>query len=791
MQKMMIRTELKNKALIALLCFIFYGGFSIDPFQGYAAEAKPESKSDVSASTVAALSGPSYERAVSSLRSGAFAEAIANFDAILSQYNDTADSEKRFEILIMLSDALQSTGQYKKALKNLDKALVLAKEKSDQRRTAIVLGAIGNVHVGMGNDETALKFLNEALAVAENSNTAGVAASILNNLGNLHMAGNRCLEAMDAYRKSWSLAEKSQDMHLAALASLNGVQAAMKCDRTGDALPQIEWATRQYRQLKDSHDKAYGLINSALAYSALCAYFPDRKRALLGHTYTNLKEGLAVSLRVNDRRTASYAYGYLGKLYEDERQYPEALDLTRKAVFSAQQTNATEAAYKWQWQCGRILAHMGKIDEAIVSYRNALHDIHEIREEMSSCYANPDASYRKNVSGVCFDLVRLLINRSSQLRPGETADKYLAEARETLEVVKVYELREYFKDDCIDAARVTEKSLDAVSDKAVVVYPIILDDRVEMLVSISGHLKRYTLSIGVNELTKEIREFRKMLVKRTTWEFLPHAQRLYDWIIRPMEKDIDAAKPDTIVFVPDGALRTIPMGALHDGKQFLITRYPIAVTPSLNLADPRPFKRENAKLLSLGLTKAVQGFPGLPYVSDELKTLQEIYGGTLLMDENFRLSNVESELKKNPFSMVHIASHGQFGGNVENTFLLAYDEKFNMDRLGEYVGLFRFREEPLELLTLSACETAAGDDRAALGLAGVAVRTGARSALASLWHVNDPASYELITEFYRQLRNPLISRAAALQAAQMKLIADQRYDHPGYWAPFLLINNWL
>ena len=282
-----------------------------------------------------------------------------------------------------------------------------------------------------------------------------------------------------------------------------------------------------------------------------------------------------------------------------------------------------------------------------------------------------------------------------------------------------------------------------------------------------------------------------MLVKRTTWEFLPHAQRLYDWIIRPMEKDIDAAKPDTIVFVPDGALRTIPMGALHDGKQFLITRYPIAVTPSLNLADPRPFKRENAKLLSLGLTKAVQGFPGLPYVSDELKTLQEIYGGTLLMDENFRLSNVESELKKNPFSMVHIASHGQFGGNVENTFLLAYDEKFNMDRLGEYVGLFRFREEPLELLTLSACETAAGDDRAALGLAGVAVRTGARSALASLWHVNDPASYELITEFYRQLRNPLISRAAALQAAQMKLIADQRYDHPGYWAPFLLINNWL
>ena len=152
---------------------------------------------------------------------------------------------------------------------------------------------------------------------------------------------------------------------------------------------------------------------------------------------------------------------------------------------------------------------------------------------------------------------------------------------------------------------------------------------------------------------------------------------------------------------------------------------------------------------------------------------------------------MELELKKEPFSLVHIASHGQFGGDVSETFLLAYDEHFSMDRFGEYVGLFRFRDEPLDLLVLSACETAAGDDRAALGLAGVAVRAGARSALATLWHVNDPGSYELIVEFYRQLRSPDISRAAALQAAQLKLAGDMRYEHPFYWAPFLLINNWL
>jgi len=191
------------------------------------------------------------------------------------------------------------------------------------------------------------------------------------------------------------------------------------------------------------------------------------------------------------------------------------------------------------------------------------------------------------------------------------------------------------------------------------------------------------------------------------------------------------------------------------------------------------------------LTQAVQGFPGLPYVADELLAVRGIYGGQLLLDKNFLLGSLEQELKKEPYSMIHVATHGQFGGSGGATFILAFKEKFSMDRLGEFIGLLRFRDEPLDLLTLSACETATGDDRAALGLAGVAVRAGARSALATLWHINDPASYELIAEFYRQLRNPTISRAGALQAAQLKLLGDIRYDHPGYWAPFLMINNWL
>ena len=256
-----------------------------------------------------------------------------------------------------------------------------------------------------------------------------------------------------------------------------------------------------------------------------------------------------------------------------------------------------------------------------------------------------------------------------------------------------------------------------------------------------------------------------------------------------MEKELAGA--DTIVFVPDGALRTVPLAALHDGKQFLIEKYATAITPGLDLTDPRPLKREKARVLIAGLTDSVQGFPPLPFVSSEIKEIQGLYGNDLLLNRGFRSITLEKELRDKEFSIVHIASHGNFGSDVNSTFLLTYDDKLTMDKLSRYIGLFRFRSEPLELLTLSACETAAGDERAALGLAGVTIRAGARSAVATLWHINDQASSSLVGEFYRQLSNPSLSRATALRNAQLKLMSDRSYEHPAFWSPFLLINNWL
>jgi CHAT domain-containing protein len=254
---------------------------------------------------------------------------------------------------------------------------------------------------------------------------------------------------------------------------------------------------------------------------------------------------------------------------------------------------------------------------------------------------------------------------------------------------------------------------------------------------------------------------------------------------------LQAVHIDTLVFVPDGPLRTIPMAALHDGEQFLIQKYALATSPGLTLTEPRPLPRETPRVLAAGLTKAVQGFPALPHVAQELAAIEALYANQSLRDEAYSKNRLQVQLRDAPFTIVHLASHGEFNSAAEDTFILTYDGKLTLNQLDRMIGLLRLREEPIELLTLSACQTAVGDDRAALGLAGIAVKAGVRSAVATLWYINDNASADLISAFYQNLQNPSLSRAAALRQAQLSLLQTQRYRHPAYWSPFLLINNWL
>jgi CHAT domain-containing protein len=303
-------------------------------------------------------------------------------------------------------------------------------------------------------------------------------------------------------------------------------------------------------------------------------------------------------------------------------------------------------------------------------------------------------------------------------------------------------------------------------------------------------MTNYRVAMGKQELEKEIDQLRYFLELRATEEYLPQAQKIYNLLIRPMEADLAAAKPTTVVFINDGVLRKVPMAALHDGKEFFIQKYPIATTPSLSLTNSKALNRSNLEALSLGLTVERSPFAALTNVQAEVTAVNKILGGTELVDQEFTLSNLQLQLQKKSYPIVHMATHGKFGVDAESTFLVGFDQRISIEQID---NLLRSRKgrEPVELLTLSACQTAAGDNRSALGIAGVAVRAGVESALATLWYINDEATVPLIEEFYSQLRQPNITKAQALRIAQMKMIADVSYNHPAVWSPFILIGNWL
>ncbi len=770
--------------VIVILFYLFSGCSSTN-------SAPHAISADTSISSEMHSAGDFMAHGSKSFQRGNFEQTIAGWKRAAELYDQEDNSVEQCNALVRLSQVYHALGQFEQASKNLEMALNLAESSDDQTHIALITAHLGNIHISLGEEDVAYQKLNEALSMARELESPALSSAILNDLGNLFTSQKKYSEAISSYNESIILCKKAGNNALMSIALTNAATASLRNGAYPEANGLLDRALDQIRSLDDSHEKAFGLINIALAYNELLPYITCPGESLLILASETLNEAAVVAETIGDPRTLSYAYGYQGKLYEDEHRYQDALQLTRRAAFEAQKVNAPESLYRWQYQTGRLLRVMGETDDAISSYRHALITLQSIRHEMTRCYGGPRSSFRKTAGSVCFDLVDLLLLRASKIDEHDKRESYLIEARDAVELLKVYELQDYFQDDCVDAARSPSTRLDRVSETAAVIYAIFLRDRAELLVNLPDGLKRFSVQVGVDTITEEIRNFRKKLEKRTTHEYLPHAQKLYDWLLRPLEGDLESKNIDTLVFVPDGQLRTIPMAALHDGNQFLINKYALAITPGIYLADPRPIKRENIRVLTVGLTEPVQGFPPLPYISSELQTIQDLYEGKLFLNNDFLISNIEDALKEEKFDILHIASHGQFENDIEKTFILAFDDKLTMDRLDKYVGLLQFRDYPLELLTLSACDTAIGDDRAALGLAGVAIKAGARSAIATLWHINDLASSTLIGEFYKQLRNPSVSRALALQRAQLNMLNDRRFKHPGYWSPFLLINNWL
>ena len=722
------------------------------------------------------------------MRIGEFEQAVREFGAAAEAAGANNDPAVESDALSRRADAHLSLGQTEDATRDLRAALALAEKGSDALRTAAVLGGLGRAQLLAGQTEDALRSLQESGERARALGSAGLQGAALINLGLALAASGRLEESVRASAEAADLAIKAGNASLAAKALANAAGTSAERGDLAQAADFLARAGQQARAAPESHDQAFALTAIGQLYRRVDKALPSA--ASQQHAYNAYADAAQVAGRLGDRRAASYALGYLGQLYEDQKRFEDALSLTRQALFLAQQVGAPEMLFLWHWQTGRLQKAQGDMGGAIAAYRQAVHNLQAIRQDSHAVLPGGTMSFREAYGPVYFELADLLLKHASASQ-GEAAGRSRAEARSTIELLKAAELRDYFQDNCVTSLQARTSGIDSLGDRTAAVYPVILSDRLELLVSLRGEIRQFTVPVSGAALTDEIRALRKTLVKRTTREYLPHARRLYDWLVGPMESALKAAAVDTLVFVPDGALRTIPMGALHDGRRFLIERYAVGTSPGLTLTDARPLKRDGVRALLTGVSKPLRGFPGLPDVTSELSAIGKLYGGKVLLDTEFRIAAIEQELAATPYSIVHIASHAQFDRDPRKTFLLAFDDSLTMNKLEQIMAIGQFRREPVELLTLSACQTAAGDDRAALGMAGAAVKAGARSVLASLWFVSDVSTSVLIAEFYRQLKDPSASKAQALQSAQRKLLAERHHRHPGLWSPFLLIGNWL
>ena len=722
---------------------------------------------------------------------GQHSRAISEWTAAYDRYGSLGNLSGQIDALAKRAEAYQALGHYRQSIADLNLAIELARTTGADAREASLRGSLGNVLYLAGMPDEAKTELNACLGFARKSSDKSLEARTLNNLANVMTTERRWDAAETAYETSLALAEATGDASLNATVLVNSARLAIATESYRKADELLREGLEEIGRLPDKSRKAMALISAGRLLDDVDRQLQESRPDRLELIYNSFDQALSLSSDIGDARATSYALGYLGALYERQGRLPEALQLTRRALFGAEQIGATEIVYRWQWQIARLHRTEGKREQALGFYRQAVSALRSIRGDMVVGYRDPESSFQQTVGSMFLELVDLLLKQSEELRDSQLIQAHLMEARQTMELLKTAELEDYFRDDCVAALRAKIKPIDRLAAHTAAVYPILLPDRTELLLSLPNGMERVTVPIGAATMTAEIHAYRDKLETRITREHLRHGMRIYDWLIAPVESRLSEEGIDTLVFIPTGPLHMIPISALYDGSSYLIEKYAVAVTPGLTLVDPRPIREAKPRVLVSGLSKPVQGFSSLPYVASELDKVKDVFGGVVYRDEDFLSGNMARQLGSEPYTIVHIASHAKFGTSARDSFLLTFDGRMAVDDIENLIKLSQFRDEPVELLTLSACETAAGDERAALGLAGIAVKAGARSALASLWFINDEAASALVSNFYGHLKQRKVSKAEALRLAQLSLLADRRFRHPSFWSPYLLIGNWL
>jgi CHAT domain-containing protein len=701
--------------------------------------------------------------------------ALETWQEAQKYYQQADDRLGELGSQINQAQALQSLGFYRRSKQQLEEINQSLAAMPDSIIKIAALRELGVTLQVIGDLTESRAILFESLAIAERLGATTEKSATLISLGQTARDWGDRPAALTLFEQAEQSAINPSEQLQARLSLLNLYIEEAQGNKLKTLIPQIY---QQLTELSISRTSVYAAVNLAANLTPL----PPKERVLSPQELSGLLSNAVRSAKdLQDPQAEAYALTQWGQLYAKNKQWAEAYQLTQKSLTLARTLQADDIASQAAWQLGRILKQQGKTQDAIAAYTEAVTSLRSLRSDIATINPDIQFSFRESVEPVYRELVALLLSD----HPNSAT---LNQARELIESLQVAELDNFFREACLDAQ---PQQIDQVDPQAAIVYPIILPDRLAVIWSIAGQLHYYTTPIAAPEVNRTLRQYLAAIHPAAdNTERLRLSQTLYDWLIRPAEADRQLANTQTMVFVLDGLMRSVPIAALHDGKQYLIEKYAVTLSPGLQLITAKTLSQQGDRAVVAGISEARHGFSAIPAVASEVKDIGQRVTSSTLLNQEFTSNALEQRVKNSKAEIVHLATHGQFSSQVENTFLLTWEGRMGVQELA---SLLKSREnkQAIELLVLSACETASGDERAVLGLAGLAVKSGARSTLATLWSVRDTATALLMNQFYDYLGEPGISKAEALRKAQMALIANPDYDQPFFWSPFVLVGNWL
>ena len=566
-------------------------------------------------------------------------------------------------------------------------------------------------------------------------------------------------------------------------------------DRERSALTSVEdrlnlVVERAYAELKPADfdqlsaiESIYARLNLAENLLALAQTAPNNRTGLstdLPMVKSLVDKASSQAEAIGDSRALSFALGLNAEVRKLEgASTSDIATVYRQALSLAQSVQADDAAYRFAYELAQLDEAQGAVDSARQEYQIAITSLAQVREDLIAVNSDLRFNFREKIEPVYRDFIRFVV---------ANANPDFAEAVAVYESLQRAEIENFLRCGRLLPASRTE-NLDAVT-----FYLMNLGDRIEVVTFESGNYYGYSVPAGeiskaAENLTVNIQS--PSFLATPEEEFLPYSQHLYNALLKPAEESGILFVSQRLNFVLDTPFQSIPMGMMHDGRQYLAETH--TISNALRLQRSEPTLSDKSRALFAGLIetgpsaddpRVPDSFGALPETEFEAIAIQETLRSKTLLDNAFTIERFADEVATGNYQAVHVSTHGQFSSVPEQTFLVAWDELIDIQDIAR---TFRGAGN-IDLLVLSACQTAAGDERSVLGLAGVAIQSGARSAIASLWLVDTIGSSVLMEQFYEGIGKGF-NQAEALQQAQVTLLNSTSFSHPFYWAPFVLVGG--